>query len=449
MGLLERMSDLRSVQRSYPVGETVMVDRHGHDDSRFSPEKYGDYIATSNDIYAVAHLRARRMARLQPLLFDRDGPERQRVTAGPVASLLRKVNDFWTFQRLVRMDELCMCLWGESYWFVQRDRRGRPFEIWWVKPTRVKPLVDATNYLRGYAYTPVSGGPALQFGVDEVIWFRYPNPLDEFSPLSPLAAARLAADTAASMQRSNKAMFDQGMQLAGVVTPPQDGSRAVTFSRDQASELEMDLSNRFAGTRHAHRWAVLRYDAKLQPIGVNQKDAEYVAGMGLSFRQVCRAYGINPALLGDNEHATLANAREFETQLWQDSLQPDADFRAAEITEQLLPMFGPRAAPTVFEWDYSQIPALQEAESAVWEREGAQMDRGALLINEWRKSKGLPPVPWGDVWWAPVNKARVRDDETNPTNEPAVRPAVSDVEDMRMLRAALNGHGRPREGVPL
>jgi hypothetical protein len=43
----------------------------------------------------------------------------------------------------------------------------------------------------------------------------------------------------------------------------------------------------------------------------------------------------------------------------------------------------------------------------VWTRERQQIDGGSLLINEWRKSKGMPSVPWGDVWWAPVNKAPV------------------------------------------
>ena len=455
MGLLERMARLhQEPARSWPVGEsTARFDGgRGHDDGRFSPERYGDYLATSNDIYSVASLRARHMGRLQPLLFDGDGPDRVTVTAGPTRDLLNKVNDFWTFQRLVRMDELCMCVWGESYWAVQRDGRGQPVEIWWMKPTQVRPVVHDRDYLAGYTYQPITGGKPIRFDVDEVIWFRYPNPIDEFSPLSPLAAARLAADTSASMMRSNKVMFDQGMQLAGTITPPSDGGRAVTFSPDQARELEEDLSNRFAGVGKAHRWAVLRFDAKVNPFGVSQKDAEFIAGLGLTFRQVCRAYGINPALLGDNEHATLANAREFELQLWQDALQPDADFRAAEIREQFLPMF--RGGPDHFEWDYSKIPALQEAESAVWEREGAQLERGALTINEWRKSKGLAEVPWGDVWWAPVNKAPIADDQVNPTNEPPVRPATDPMpspdpaaRDLLVLRAALNGHGRPRQGA--
>lgn len=455
MGLLERMADVRaeSMARAWPVGETMTVGpNRGHDDDRFSPESYGDYLATSNDIYACANLRAKRMSRLTPLLFDGYGNERQTVEDHPAADLLRKVNPFWTFQRLMRMDELAMCVWGETYWAVQRDNRGNPVEIWWMKPSQVKPIVHGTDYLAGYEYTPTGGGTPIMFGVDEVIWFRYPNPIDQFSALSPLAAARLAADTATDMTKSNRAMFRQGMQMAGTITPPPDGNRAVSFSPDQAAELEHDLATRFTGSRNAHRWAVLRFDAKFTPMGVNQKDADFIAGLNMTFRQVCRVYGISPALLGDLEHATLANVASFDLALWVE-LQCDADFRAAEITEQFLPMF--RNGPDVMEWDYSKIPALQEAESAVWDREAQQLDRGVVVVNEVRKKRGMPPVPWGDRPWLPVNKAQLPDAEHNPSNEqqvaqvPPPSRAFDDEEaaDMRRILSAFNGHGRRPQGV--
>ena len=455
MGLLERMAAVRQpdLERAWPVGERILVDpRHGHDDARFSPEGYGDYIATSNDVYTLATLRARLVAGLRPLLFDGDGPDKVAVTSGPVRDLLHKVNPFWTFRRLQFMDELCMCLWGESYWAVQRDGRGNPVEVWWMKPTRVRPVPDESGYLAGFLYTPAAGGDLIPFGVDEVVWFRYPNPVDEFSPLSPLAAARLAADTASAMQTSNKKIFDQGLQMAGTISP---ADPKVTFSADQAAELEGDLSRRFTGVNKAHRWAVLRFDAKFNQMTVSQKDAQFVEGLNLTFRQVCRAYHVPSPLVGDLEHATLANAQEFTKLLWAHGLVPDADFKAAEIEEQFLPMF--RSGPDHLEWDYSRVPALQESESSVWDREASQLDRGVVTINEVRRKRGQPDVPWGDVAWLPVNKAPIADDEMNPTAESAVAPAVPPTDDpparsvglsdLVTLRAAFNGHGLRREGA--
>lgn len=460
MGLLERVQAARAAkERAWPVGAGVVQlgDRfHGHADDRFSPESYGDYIATSNEVYSAINLRARLMSGLELGLFSGRGSEKKEIRSGPAYDLLHYVNPFWTLRRLLRMDEMSMGLWGESYWAVERGPGGLPSEIWWLKPSRVTPVPHETGYIKEFLYEPANGHPSIPFAPDEIIWFRYPNPLDEFSALSPLAAARLAADTGAAMMESNRNLFRNGLQMGGLVVPAAD---KVTFSEPQADDLEHRLSRRWTGVDKAHKWAVLRFEAQFKELGVSPKDAEFVNGLNLTLRQIGNAYGIPTPLLNDMEHATLSNAREYQQILWAHALVPDADFKAAEIEEQLLPKFGRtpgRRSPDHAEWDYSKVPALQEAATEVWDRERGQMEVGALTINEWRKSKGLPEVPWGDVWWGPVNKAAVTDESSTPQGDtspakvpdappmPAGKPADMQMDDTAraLLLSAFNGHGR-------
>lgn len=392
-------------ERAWPVGKGELVApdyAYGHDQSQFSPEEYGDYLATSNDIYSVASQRARLMSGL-PLRFyrGRDADKSERPDS-PAARLHQYVNPYWTAERLARADELSMCVWGESFWALEH-RNGQPAEIWWLKPSRVSPVPHAEDYLGGFRYQSVSG-EIIPFEPHEIVWFRYPNPLDEFSPLSPLAAARLAADTSKAMMQSNHRLFEQGLQVAGIITPPAD---KVTFSEEQAGDLERGLTRRLGGVKGAHRWAVLRYEAKFQQLQLSPKDAEFIAGLGLSFRQVCKAYGMQPALMGDMENATLANANVFERIEWTRALVPDSGLRAGDIREQYLPRFAGRSAPDWCEYDLTSVPALQESATESWTREAQALDRGAITINEWRAGKGMPPVPWGEKPWLPVNKAPV------------------------------------------
>ena len=450
MGLIEQVRAQRERPRAeWPVGEGVVhhADRtHGHDDEMFSPEKYGEYLVTSNEVFAAAMLRARAMAGLTLDLFDRDGPEKQRITSGPEYELLRHVNPFWTRRRLAMMDEFSMCLWGETFWAIERDRTGRPAEIWWLKPSRTRPVPHPDNYLAGYLYEPVIGGEPIRFRRDEVVWFRYPNPLDEFSALSPLAAARLGADTAAAMMKSNRNLFKNGMQLGGVVTPDTD---KVSFSQEQADDLEKGLSDRFKGVDKSHKWAILRYEAKVQSMSVSAKDAEFVEGLNLTLRQVANAYGIPVPLLNEMSHATLSNAREYERLLWTHALVPDSQLKAEEIVEQFLPLFDTRTRWA--EFDYSKIAALQESQTEQWTRESQAIERGALTINEWRASKGMGEVPWGNVWWAPVNKSAVTDAGSNPEGDTS--PTTVDESDAAALLdmfttvrpiSAVNGHRHER-----
>jgi HK97 family phage portal protein len=420
MGLLERIETARNPQAAWRVGPgslTTSERRTGHDDELFSPESYGDYLATSNEIYSAAQLRARLMSSVDLKLYDKDGPEKREQTGGPEYTLLRRVNPFWTRRRLARMDELAMCIWGETYWALEPGAGGAPGEIWWLKPSRVKPVPHESGYLAGFLYYPAAGGEPIPFRTDEIVWFRYPNPLDEFSAMSPLAAARLAADTASAMMKSNRYLFTQGLQMGGVVTPAND---KVTFTDGQAEDLASMLDKRFKGVDKAHRWAVLRFEAQFQKMQISPKDAEYVEGLNLTLRQIANAYGIPVPLLNDLSHATLANAREYERILWTHALVPDAKLRAEEIVEQFLPRF--RTRTTWAEFDFSQVAALQESETEQWSREAEQIRVGGITINEWRKKHGKPPVKWGDVWHAPVNTSPVVDETGVRGADPAAAP---------------------------
>lgn len=428
----------------------------GHDQARFSPAKYGDYIATSTDVFSCVTLRARLMSELEePRLYRGRGPEKQEVTSGRAVDLLRRVNPFWTWPRLARMDEMCMGLWGETFWALEGDRFGEPSEIWWLKPSRVRPVPHPTRYLSGYLYHPADGSKPIPFTPDEVVWFRYPNPIDEFSPLSPVAAARLAADTSSDMMKANRNLFVNGMHVGGFVSP---GNDRVAYSTEQAEELEHLLERRLKGVDKAHRWAVLRFEAQFDKADLSPKDAQWVEGLNMTLRQIANAYGIPTPLLNDMEHATLANTREYERMVWANALVPDAKFRAAEIVEQLLPKFRSQRRADNAEFDFGGIPSLQESASEAWARERQAIEVGALTINEWRKRHGMPAVDWGDVFWAPINKAPVSsgdmppwadDDTDGPDGAEARARALSTVELMltdqfdafeRRLAGATNGN---------
>lgn len=465
MGLLERIQARRRGEhgaRAWPVGKGELVApdyAYGHDDSRFSPEEYGDYAVTSNDVYSIVALRARMLSGLTLRFYQGRGSDKTEVTDHPAVDQYRHVNPFWTSARLARMDEFSMGLWGESFWALEPGRGGGPGEIWWMKPSRVRPIPHETGYIQGYAYHSVSG-QIITFAADEVVWFRYPNPIDEFSALSPLAAARLAADTSEAMMRSNNSLFSQGLQIAGLIVPPAD---KVTFSQEQAEDLERALTRRFSGADKAHKWAVMRYEAQFKQLQITPKDAEYVAGLNMSFRQACRAYGMPSPLLNDLEHATLSNAREFQRMAWDQALVPDALFRAQEVEEQYLPRF--RGGPDHCAPDFTQVSALQESATESWIREAQALDRGALTINEWRKGKGMPAVSWGDRPYLPVNKAPVGpdgalelpnmepkttlpDDEANPAS-PAPQVSGEKLLDHMAARELLAAFAAPINGVKL
>jgi HK97 family phage portal protein len=425
VGILDKVKAYKEA-RAYPPGLAGLPnggfdEYFGHDDSTFAPEEYGDLLATSNEIFACATLRARLMSTIDLQIFRGRGQKKKLADNSPAAKLLRYVNPFWTQKRLARMDELSMCLWGKSYWAIEKVN-GQPKEIWWLKPSRVRPVLDPEKYIKHFLYEPLDGTQPLKFNNDEIVWFRYPNPLDEFGAISPIVAAKLAAENASSMMKSNRNLFTNGLQMGGVVVPRDK----VTFTEDQATDLQYALDKRFKGVDKAHKWAVLRYEAELKSMNVSPRDAEFLGGLKLTLKQIANAYGVPVPLLNDMEGATLTNSREYQSILWTNALKPDAELRAEEIEEQFLPLFRGEVDHCAF--DFSTVEALQEAKSESWTRERQAIDIGRHTINEIRAANGEPPVPWGDVWWAPVNKFAVTDDKSEPPSTPDPVEEVTDPE---------------------
>lgn len=453
MSLLQRIDAQRDAwakkpsARAFLTGPAV-VDRSaqafGHDNSQYTPTEYGHYLATSNGVYACATGRADLLASLPLKIYRLDAQgKRTEVTAGRLYALLQKVNPHWTITRLLEMIELSLCLWGQAFLFLERGESGleMPREIWWARPDRVKVVPDPTNYIAGYLYTPANGGQPIPYRPSEVIWFRFPNPNDEFSGLSPLAAARLAADYATEAMQSNRGLFRNGMQIGGVVAP-KTGSGTV-FSDEQADELADLLERRFKGANQAHRWAVLRFEAQLQAnTGLSPKDAEFLGGLKWALEDICRAYKWPQDLVGGQR--TYENYDAALRAAWTHCVLPEAGDLARELGEQLLPMF-PGEADLV-EFDSSGVAVLREAETAAWTRDEGRIYAGAMTINEYREAQGKPKVPWGDVWWAPAELVPVMSADI-PAPAPAEDPppAGDDPRGLPAPRRALPAPSQTRD----
>lgn len=380
---------------------------------QWAPQEYGSYIATSNAVYTVVKKRATYLASLPLVLSRTKGTdETEPITRGALYELTRKVNPYWTWRRLIEMTEMSLGLWGSAFWFLERAN-GVPVEMYWARPDRVKVVPHATNYVARFEYRPVDGQQPIPFSPEETIWFRYPNPLDEYSGLSPLVAARLAADTQSAAMKQNYALFKQGISIGGLVTP----APGVPMNRDAAQEIRDQLRDRAKGTANAHRWLVLMHDAKFQPMTLSPKDAEFIGLHKLTLEDVCRPYGVPLDLVGGQR--TYANYEEAVKAMWTETIIPEAAFLADEITEQLLPMFtkpGDRA--DICGFDHSGVESLQEDEEAKWRIAQGQIEKGAIRVNEWRKTRKLDPVPWGDAWWGSVALTPITSAEPPDPTEP-------------------------------
>lgn len=357
-------------------------------DGGWARTEYGDYYAASVPVYAAIRLRAEALSRA-PLTLYRRGPGDTRTPVGdehPAQALLQRVNRWYTRADLWRATEIYLNLWGSAFWAVERNEQGQP-EIWPLRPDRMAVIPDRRQHIRGFVYRGRSGQAA--FTPDELVWFRYFNPLEEFAGFSPLAPARLAVDMGKDGLRFNRNFLRNSAQPDFVLLTNE------TMNDHEIEDFYRRWEARFRGPAQAHRPAVASFVRDIKTLGLSHREMDFIQGLRWSLEEVSRAFGVPRPLLSDLERATFSNVNAAERFFWRNTMVPEMTFLAEQVTRTLLPLLGYPGLEA--EFDLTTIEALNEDENARVKREMQLLDRGVLTINEVRRARHLPPVPWGNT----------------------------------------------------
>lgn len=392
------------VRRAYPVGDTAITPSMEHVRTlpQWAPTAYGEYYATSVPVYAAVKKRADNLVRAPLKVYRvRDKGDSDEVPKGhPLRALLSRVNPFWTFADLLRATSTHLDLWGAAFWVLDKPARGAPNEVWLVRPDRVSVIPSRGKYIAGYEYHGPDGRRQALLP-DEVVWFRYFNPLDEFAGMSPVAPLRLSLDMGQEAVRYNRNAFRNGLQI---------GNLAITTQQQMADEDVEDfyrrLRVRYASSEAAARPLIMTPGMEAKNLGLSQKDMEYVASLRWTLEEAARAFQVPLILLEDLSHATYSNVDAAERMFWRNTVVPQLRLFESHVNEFLTPQFGEGLE---CRFDLSQIEALQEDAEKTASRQRADIGAGVLTINEVRQDRGLEPVPWGDVFWAPLGLLPVGD----------------------------------------
>ena len=360
--------------------------------SGWNRTEYGEYYATSTPVYSAIRTRADALSRPPVVVYRRTGSDTgsHRLPVGPehpAQQLLERVNRWYTRADLWRATEIYLNLWGSAYWMLDRDADGNR-ELWPLRPDRVSIVPDKDEYIRGFVYHGRNRMVALT--TEEVVWFRYFNPLEEYAGLSPVAPSRLAVDMGKDGLRFNRNFLRNSAQPDFVI-----------LANEQMNDSEVEdfyrrWEARFRGPANAHRPAVASFVRDIKTLGLSHREMDFIQGLRWSLEEVSRAFGVPRPLLSDLERATFSNVNAAERFFWRNTMVPEMTFLAEQVTRKLFPLLGYEGLEMEFE--LSAIEALAEDQNARASRESQLLDRGVLTINEVRRSRGMPDVPWGDTW---------------------------------------------------
>lgn len=229
-----------------------------------------------------------------------------------------------------------------------------------------------------------------EFGAEDVFVLNGVQ-WDWIGSLNAVALARSAVGLAMSTERSQAAMHANGLKPSGTY------SVTGTLNKDQHDQLTAWLKNK-GGPDRAGDPLVLDRDAKWLSTGQTGVSAQHVETRRLQIEEICRAYGVFPAIIGHSDKAsTYASAESFFAAHLRQTLAPWHKAWRDRIDETLLDGSG----PLFTKFDTRYMVAGSMADRATWARTMAET--GIYTRNEIREEEGRDPLPGLDEPLTPMN----------------------------------------------
>ena len=279
-----------------------------------------------------------------------------------------------------------LLLHGNAFVQVLKDGRGRPCELFALRPERMSVIAGPDGWPTAFAYRVSERSLTIPI-LDEdaspnLIHIRGFHPVDDHYGAGCLSAADQAILAHNAAARWNGHLLENAARPSGALV--YDTPEAGGLTTEQFDRLRAELSQAFAGAANAGRPMLLEGGLKWQPLSLSPADMDFATLKSSAARDIALAFGVPPMLLGLPGDSTYANYREANRALWRLTLLPLSTKIFSALTEGLDPWF-PEAKLAI---DLDRVPALAEDRERLW----AQVSAADFLSAEEKRALlGLPP----------------------------------------------------------
>lgn len=366
---------------------------------------------------AAVRIASEGVAGMEPGVFRGDGLDRLEVNTTWQARFFDgQPNDDEPWDSVWQQTEASLTTERNAYWWIILDSSARVASVQVIDPALVR--VKREGSRKVFEVQQAHG--RITVGSDRILHFKGRGAPGALAGTNPVDA--FCNTWGASIHRTSyeEEFYERGLGQAIAVTFP-DG---VNLQDARAFQEAMLQSHGGSGNQHKPR--IFSGGATVTTIGISPRDAQFIEGMNLTVEEVSRIYAVPNSLLGaagaKSESSPITPEHEM-TRWLRYGLAPRLKRIAAHINHH--PAFFGAGARDQFAWETSAaVVGDVQTEDAIAHQ---QIQDGRITVNEWRASKGLPPLAGGDVpQITPVGGAPNPGAAVNPTGgvEPATEPAA-------------------------
>jgi hypothetical protein len=264
----------------------------------------------------------------------------------------------WSRFSLFEISGLWLELLGKSAWVLDFGPVNFPLGMWPVRPDRITPVPDPDNYLKGYIYVAPDSSEKIPLMPDEVIWNRYPNPVDPYDGMGPIQSVLTEIEGIRYAGEWNRNFFLNSARPDGVLSADH------RIEDEEWDEITDRWRESHRGVGRAHRIAVLE-GVTWVPTSSTVKDMDFVNLRTDSRDAIRESLGVHKIMSGLTEDVNRANAQTGEEVFANWKVVPRLDRWKDVLNYQFLPLFYPPGAPIPYEFDYIYpLPANREQDNA-------------------------------------------------------------------------------------
>ena len=310
-----------------------------------------------------------------------------------IPDVLLRPNPSQTWGDLIELTQVHMDLCGRAFWhLITNGPGGQVVGLQIINPDWVeKPEYHEDRAtLKGWRIT-VNGSGRRLLPAEDVIQFRYPDPVDPHRGMSPIRAVAMSADMDTYSRAYAASHLRNHAQPTGILTTTSE------LTRDQANALAEQWQDSHQGS---NRIQVLGKGAEFQTLSAHLKDLEFLSLARVSRDQLLSAFNVPASRLGLVEDSSKANGEESDRVYSSLCLSPRLRRYHEPITLRLLPRLGLDSSRFCFEFDPVELHDKE------FERVSAEaaFKSGAITLDEYRDRIGFEPESngKGSVYFVPL-----------------------------------------------
>ena len=207
---------------------------------------------------------------------------------------------------------------------------------------------------------------------------------------STLSVCRAAFSSASVVEWAASTTFANGVRPSGIL------STDAQLTKEQRDEAERLLQIKFAGAMNAGRPMLLDRAMTWQQLTINPEDAQMLESRKFSGEEICRIFGVPPAMVGYGDKASnWGTGKEVDVMGFQKFTLRRRLKRIEQAAEKQLLSPADRAAGMRIEFNQEGLLRGDSGGRATFYESGLR--NGWMTINQVRALENMPPVPGGDV----------------------------------------------------